>query len=112
MTFSINSFFFTFQQISYNIISENVRCIIIAQYYDGITIKEIAMTVGLPESTCYSIVKKFKDTANVSASPRGGITYRKMTPPIFQYIDDMLSEDASYTLAFISEKIFEKFNIR
>ncbi|KRH92026.1 hypothetical protein M153_139030002, partial [Pseudoloma neurophilia] len=37
---------------------------------------------------------------------------RKMTPPIFQYIDDMLSEDASYTLAFMSQKIFEKFNIR
>ncbi|KII67261.1 hypothetical protein RF11_04179 [Thelohanellus kitauei] len=77
-----------------NQISDQMRSLIFKLVYEDFKAqREVARTLNIPKSTVSSILKKFEETGQVSASTRGGARNTIITQQINDRIIELMNKD-------------------
>ena len=89
-------------------IPTKIRETLIRWYNEGKSIAEIVLLFPeLPRTSINSVIRKYKKTGSMIASPRGGTRHIKNTEGVRIVINGILSEDCTRTLKEIGVKVFE-----
>ncbi|KII62320.1 hypothetical protein RF11_15309 [Thelohanellus kitauei] len=89
-----------------NRISDQMRTLIFKLVYEDFKAqREVARTLNIPKSTVSSIIKKFEETEQVSASTRGGARNTIITQQIKDRIIELMNDDLTTNLREIQQQL-------
>lgn len=94
-----------------NTITDNIRKLIIVNYNDGKTMKELANTFALPKGTINGILSAYKKEGRVEGLERGGSRFCKITLEMKEFIRHEVDNKCDVTLKCLKEMIMEKFKV-
>lgn len=94
-----------------NKVSDDLRKLIISNYNDGSSLKQLTVTFALPKSTVNSILKTYKKDGRIEKLPRGGQRFSKTNADMKQFIRDEVDKKCDITLKTLSKMVFEKFQV-
>ena len=77
----------------------------------NVSLRSIARTFGIADSTAYDMMKRFEETGDMSAKKKGGQSLKKMTPEALQSLERWIDENADLTLRALGDMLREQLGV-
>ena len=95
--------------------NEKRQSLIRLVFGEGKFIAEAANLLGINKNSARTIIKRYKNSGEITRKNKGGKNFSILTPSLLSEIDTLISENPEYTLKQLKEKIMEnkeeEFNI-